>query len=368
MLLSRTARFGKMGLKKGAVPGKLRGFGTTPKKGSKKPGSSSDDAIATIDTSLLRSRSSSDAPDFTDFSGFSDSSDRSGGRGGPSEPIDVELVSSLARSYLRAPSRLVTRFDDRLVGLNEAGVSPTAAMQLLELFKDKARLADFVRGLQQDALELTDGYGRSVRLDVPFHQYQITSRMHDASPHTDRWLLNSPSQVKMKELVGWFPAGGKLDGVATLGRSGIVLPSHYRDVDLGDIGASLCMMTTTNWHALDGFLMWMLVHYKPSRQFCYFAYGSGQHRMKSVDELNPILGGAMMSTMTKRLSVGLSQQFTPGGKTPKEIRDFVRKTDPALADQCELLELLDMTAVPIAAYRQLVGGNTVAVPKPDDSE
>jgi hypothetical protein len=368
MLLGKIAGLPRVGLRRATAPGRLRGFGTTPRRSSKKPGSSSDDAVPTIDTSLLRSQSSSDAPDFTDLSGSPDSSDRSGGRGGPSEPVDVELMSSLARRSLGAPSRLVTRFDDRLVGLNEAGVSPTAAMQLLELFKDKARLADFARGLQQDALELTDGYGRSVRLAVPFHQYQITSRMHDAGPHTNRWLLDSPSQVKMQELVGWFPAGGKLDGVATLGRSGIVLPSHYRDVDLGDIGASLCMMTTTDWHALDGFLMWMLVHYKPSRQFCYFAYGSGQHRMKSVDELNPILGGAMMSTMAKRLSVGLSQQFTPGGKTPKEIRDFIRKTDPALADRCELLELLDMTAVPIAAYRRLVGGNTVAVPKPDDSE
>jgi len=90
--------------------------------------------------------------------------------------------------------------------------------------------------------------------------------------------------------------------------------------------------------------------------------------VQAVDRVNPILGGAMMNAMAMRLALGLRHKFKLAGKTPEEIRDFITEADPELARQCEMLGMLDLLAVAIALYRQKVGGITVAVPKPDDSE
>ena len=361
-MLRLTSPLRRLTVSRAPTPGGARRF-SQPTRPTK-PDADALKTPAVTPLSSLSTFAATDADALTPLTSLTSSLPGGGGDGGRhgGPPLDIEMMTSFVRSELGVHSVLQPRFDDRL-GLNDSGVSPDSALKLLQLFDDHGRLLSFAEALRQDALGLTGSLGRSVRLDVPFHQYQITSQMHDVTPHADRWLIASPSSVKMKNLVACFPPGGKLDGVATLGRSGIVQPSHFRDVDLGDITASLCMMTTTKWHALDGYLMWMLLHYRASRQFCYFAYGSGQHRVRAVDELNPILGGAMMSTMAKRLAVALNQQFTPDGKSAKEIRDFIRKHDPELARRCELLALLDLTAVPIAAYRELMGGNTVAKPE-----
>jgi len=275
MLLSRTTGLGRLALKKAKAPGKPRGFGSVPPKtsrtgktdadktgtsrtGTDRTGSSSDDSIPTIDTSRLR------LPSLPDFSGsriLSDLSDSSR-RSGLSQPFDIELLSSFTSRHVGVDSLLVPKFEGPLAVLNDYGVGPTSTLKFLERLEDKEWFGKFAGVVQQHALDVTKGYGRSFRLDVPFHQYKILSRMHDAGTFAEDWLHTSSSKDMVKELVGWFPAGGKLDGgVAVLGRSGIVVPSHFVDYDRGGVRVSGCLMTTSEYHALDGYLAWMVFHF-----------------------------------------------------------------------------------------------------------
>ncbi|MFI7545166.1 hypothetical protein [Actinoplanes sp. NPDC049599] len=239
-------------------------------------------------------------------------------------------------------------------------------LKLAEAIEKKPELlGKLAEAALADAQKMDGDLGKTIRLDVKHHAYLILSQQLPANSELARDFFSKETdpQKQMEALAGCFPAAGTFGPEVSLGYSGKVVPSHLKKVNLGNgRSATCCLMTTGKWHALDGHLMWIMFHDAKTNTFSYAAFGTGKHPMPIVDTLNPILGGAMMNTVAKRLSVLLDKASTLEGMTPEKMRNVIKAADSTLDDQSQALRVFDAFAVPISAYREEVGGNTVATP------
>ncbi|MFC7533033.1 hypothetical protein [Actinoplanes sp. GCM10030250] len=278
----------------------------------------------------------------------------------------AEPMAEFVQDEFGVQSDLVKEFPEPYAWLNDY-TGPDGALKLAEAIgKNPELLKKLAEAALADGEKMDGGLGKTIRMDVKHHAYLILSQQLTANSELARQFFSkeTEAQKQIEALAGCFPAGGAFGPEVTLGYSGKVVPSHLTKVDLGNgRTATCCLMTTGKWHALDGHLMWIMFHDANTNTFSYSAFGTGKHPMPIVDTLNPILGGAMMNTMAKRLSVLLDKAATLIGMTPEKMRNVIKAADPALDYKSQALRVFDAFAVPISAYRQDVGGNTVAIPK-----
>jgi hypothetical protein len=158
--------------------------------------------------------------------------------------------------------------------------------------------------------------------------------------------------------------GDQISALIALGRSSIVNATGYTELKDEASGLLLrwCRMSTSSYHVLDGYLTWALIFDTRNNRFMYVAIGDGKHPLPHVDQLNPILGGAMMCTKVKTMATLLQapvdKVLLTNTTAPKSLDDLVRQLDPELGRQRELLRLLDEVGILGSEARRHVGGIT----------
>lgn len=155
-----------------------------------------------------------------------------------------------------------------------------------------------------------------------------------------------------------------VDGLIALGRSSNVRATGYTEVHDETNGLLIrwCRMSTTRYHVLDGYLSWVLIYDERQHRFMYAAIGDGSHPLPYIDQLNPVLGGAMMCTKVRTLATLMrapaDRFLLTDRSTPTSVDDLVHQLDPELALRRKLLRWADLLAIPVSELRRHQGGIT----------
>ena len=159
-------------------------------------------------------------------------------------------------------------------------------------------------------------------------------------------------------------------GYVQLGWSSVVRAQTYQEILDQDSGllVRICKFATTSLHALDGNLTWVKIVDTKKQRVMFAAIGAGKHPLPQMDQINPVGGGIVLSTMFQTYvaallhidKIGGLSQLPPGGIGGLDLNSIIAATNKKLAWRRSILNWTDQSAIGVALLRKAIGGNTQA--------